>query len=437
MKNWSRYLKWNPSELCYPESENEIIQIVHKATKQQKKIRIIGSGHSFTPLCKTDDFLISLDQYQGLIHIDKATNRATVKAGTKLHLLNELLHKEGLALENMGDINVQSIAGAISTGTHGTGTTFGNISTQITKLQWINGLGEIITCDASTNPTLFKAAQISLGAFGILTEITLQCVPSYKLELKVTKKSLNEVLEQYPTINKNTRNYEFYWFPNTPYVMSKELNITDKKVDKSGIKEYLQEMVLENYAFQFICNLSYYIPSITRGISRFAASTIDDHQKTNYSHLVFSTQRIVRFNEMEYNIPIEAYVDVKKELVNWVNKHNYDVMFPIENRFVKGDDIYLSPAYQRDSAYIAVHVYHKKNFKKYFEAMESIFKAYNGRPHWGKIHQLSCAELSERYPMFEDFNMYRNQQDPKGLFLSPYLNSLFSIADTSTPRDHF
>ena len=425
MKNWSGFLQWSPSDIFYPSTENELIDIVKKANEENKNIRIIGSAHSFTPLSVTDNFLISMDKYEGVISVDKEKNQATVKAGTKLNLLNDQLFKEGLALENLGDIDVQSIAGAISTGTHGTGTSFGNISTQIIAIKFINGLGEIVECSEYNNVETFKAAQVSLGTLGIISELTIQCMPAYNLFLSVGKSTLEEMLLGYQQLNKDNRHFEFYWFPNTPYVMTKKVNITTSPPDASSIKTYLQEQVLENYGFKLVCEFAHKFPSMTRKVSNFSANLIDKHEKTNHSHKVFSTPRIVRFNEMEYNVPIEAYEEVKKELINWIDKNNYDVMFPIENRFVRGDDIYLSPAYKRDSAYIAVHVYSKKSFKKYFEALESIFKAHDGRPHWGKMHTQTAIELQSRYPMFEKFQSIRKVQDPNEIFLSSYFQKLF------------
>ncbi len=424
MKNWSGYHQWNPLQIFKPKAENEITQIVQKAIQENKKIRLIGSGHSFTPLSKTDDFLVSLDDFQGIISIDKSNKQVTVKAGTKLNHLNKLLDKEGLALENLGDIDVQSIAGAISTGTHGTGINFGNLCTQVRKLKFVNGKGEIITCSLDKNPETFKAAVLSLGTMGILTEITLQCVSKYNLQLFVRKKTLDEVLQNLNEYNSKFRHFEFYWFPNTDYVMTKELNVTKKEADKSSFGEYVQEMLLENYAFKVICEMSYRFPSTTRSVSKFAANTISDFQKIKQSFKVFSTSRIVRFNEMEYNVPAEAYQDVIKDLTNWINKNNKDVMFPIENRFVQKDDIYLSPAYQRDSAYISVHVYNKKDFTAYFKALEEIFTAYHGRPHWGKMHTRRAEHFAQLYPKFEEFNSIRAEHDPNEMFLSPYMKSI-------------
>lgn len=425
MKNWSGLLEWNPQEIAYPASEEEIVNVIKRAADSGLRIRTIGSGHSFTPLCQTEEILLSLDKHQGIIAVDPETKIVRVKAGTKIRALNEALAAVGLALENMGDIDVQSIAGAISTGTHGTGIQFGNLCTQIVALRFVNGVGELVACSRSEHPDLFRAAVLSLGALGVLTEVSLRCVPAYNLELKVEKRKLEAVRNTFLEINKQNRHFEFYWFPNTAYVMTKELNISNQPVNKDSTAEYLQEMLLENYAFKLVCELSCKIPSLTNRLSGIAAATISEFKKCKPSHRVFSTQRIVRFNEMEYNVPIEAYAEVSREIERWVAKHNRKIVFPLENRFVKGDDLYLSPAYQRDSAYIAVHAYHKKDHKAYFAGLEDIFRAYNGRPHWGKMHTQSQEELQQRYPEFETFQRIRETHDPQGLFMNPYLQSLF------------
>jgi FAD-linked oxidoreductase len=425
MQNWSKLHHWQPAEVCFPVREEEIVEIVRRAATEKKKIRLIGSGHSFTPLCVTDNYLISLDKYQGLISVDKDNRLATVKAGTKINTLNLLLDAHGLALENMGDIDVQSIAGAISTGTHGTGSELGNVSTQVQSLKFVDGRGDVRVCSRNEDPELFRAAAISLGSLGIITEVTLKCELSYNLAIQVRKRKLSELMEEYPALNRKNRHFEYYWFPNTDYAMTKELTITDEPAQKNSMGDYLQELVLENYTFLALNEVVRLFPSRTRATSRLAASTISDFRRVRSSFQVFSTARIVRFNEMEYNIPIEAYEDVNREIVNWINKHNYDVLFPLEHRFVKGDDLMLSPAYKRDAAYIAAHVYHKKDHRKYFRALEDIFRAHEGRPHWGKLHTLSAEDLHASYPEMDTFLRLREACDPDNIFLSPYLESLF------------
>ncbi len=424
--NWSGSIQFNPKQYVFPSSEGEIQSIVYAAIKQNKQVRIIGSGHSFTPLCKTDQILISLDQYQGLVSVNTELNQATIKAGTKLHVLNTLLLEHGLALPNMGDINVQSLAGAISTGTHGTGISFGNMSTQIAAMTFINGKGERVHCSKTEYPDVLKAAQLSLGSLGVITEITMQCVPAYNLELKIERRNLQDVLEDLEQLNTQNRNFEFYWFLNTPYVMTKTANVTTEKAEKNGIANYLQEMLLENYTFKLFNEISTLFPKQSRRISMLTARSVSKHRKVSSSDQVFSTPRVVKFHEMEYNVPLAAYKEVKKEIINWIGKHNYDIMFPMENRFVKQDDLYLSPAYKRDSAYIAVHTYSKKKYNQYFRAIEEIFIAHDGRPHWGKQHTRTAADLRELYPEFSTFLEIQKQHDPNGVFLSPYLRQLLN-----------
>lgn len=432
MQNWSKTHKWHPSQTYLPKTEEEIVEIVHKALNDKTKIRLIGTGHSFTPLYVTEDVLISLDEYQGLISVDKDNCLVTVKAGTKINALNLLLDANGLALENMGDIDVQSIAGAISTGTHGTGIKMGNVATQVVALRFVNGRGVVQECSREENPELFRAVAISLGALGIITEITLKCVPKYNLAIQVRKRKLSEVIAEHLELNRNNRHFEFYWFPNTEYTMSKELTVTDEPAQKNSLGDYIQELVLENYTFLALNEIVRLFPSRTRGTSRLAASTVSDFRSVRRSFEVFSTSRLVKFNEMEYNVPIEAYEDVNKEVVNWINKHNYDVLFPLEHRFVKGDDLMLSPAYQRNSAYIAAHVYHKKDYQKYFKALEDIYRAHDGRPHWGKLHTLTAEDLHASYPEMDNFLRFREDCDPDNLFLSPYMESLFLLPATKS-----
>ena len=424
MRNWSKYYRWNPDLIEYPKSEQDIQQLIQTAIQKSRNIRVIGSGHSFNPLWVTSDIQVSLDHYQGLVKIDENTFEATFKAGTKLHQLTRILHEHGWALENMGDINRQSIAGAISTGTHGTGTRFRNMSSQVEALKFVNGKGEIINCSREKHPEIFKCCQISLGALGIITEVTLKCVPQFKLELIVDKTHLDEVIESFNHINASNRNFEFYWFPNTDQVMTKISNKTEDLTNKNPLARIWQDYVLENVAYQLLCEYGALFPRRANSISRFSAKTISHSRKTDYSHKVFTTPRWVRFNEMEYNVPVEVFEDVVKDLTQWINRNNRSIHFPLEFRFVKGDDIFLSPSYQRDSAYIACHVYHKKECKQYFRELEKIFLNYDGRPHWGKMHTQQAEDLEAKYPKFKKFISIMENHDPGQIFLNDYLRKM-------------
>ena len=394
MKNWAGNITWNPTEIAYPTSEEAIQKIVRRAANDRKKIRIIGTGHSFTALCKTEDILISLDKYQGLVSVDKNNNQAVVKGGTKLNDLGELLFNEGLAMENLGDIDVQSMAGTISTGTHGTGSKFGTISTQVIALRFINGKGEIITCSETENRALFKAAQVSLGVIGVITQVTIQCMPSYKLNIDNKVETLKEVLSNLQERLDTNRHFEFYWMPYTEMALSKTSNIVaNTDTDKVSFFNYWSEYVIENYAFKLVCEYARWFPSKNVAVSKLSAQLMSDTKKTLHSHKVFATQRLVKFREMEYNIPAAAYQDVWKEVLKTVNSKQFNIHFPIESRWVKGDDIPMSPAYKRDSAYIACHVYKGKDCQPYFNALETIFRAHGGRPHWGKMNTLDPCLL--------------------------------------------
>lgn len=427
MKNWSGYLDWTPSNIFSPESEEEIQSIVKKAISESKKVRIIGAGHSFTPLAWTTDYLINLDKYEGLISVNKEKSQVVTKAGTKLYKLSELLFEQGMAMENMGDIDRQSIAGTISTGTHGTGKNFKSISNQVIALRFINGSGEIIECSETHNKDLFKSAQVSLGTLGVITEITMQCVPAYKLKLENRNEQLSKVIHELDDRNQTNRNFEFYWFPYTDTSWTKSSNITDLQPDKVNIANAFSEHVLENYAFKLMCEIAHKMPSKTEWVSKTSASTVSSFDKVYHSHKIYATKRMVKFNEMEYNIPAEAFNDVWRDITKTINSKKYNIHFPIEVRFVKGDDIHMSPAYQRESAYIACHAYGKKDPKPYFKALEEIFSAYDGRPHWGKMNTLTPERIEKLYPKFQKFLNHRQDQDPDKIFISPYFENLFGL----------
>ena len=427
VKNWSGSVQWNPSAIHYPDSQESIQTLIQHAVDTHQKVRLIGTGHSFTPLCKTNELLISLDKFQGIIEVDESTKQATIKAGTKLKHLGEALFEFGLAMENLGDVDVQSIAGTISTGTHGTGKNFGSISTQVVSLSFVNGLGELIHCSPKINPSLFKAAQVSLGMLGVITQITLQCVPAYKLKLINRKEALSDVLKELKFRNEENRNFEFYWFPYTNAAWTKSSNVTDGAIQRMSFGNYFSEYILENLAFKALCEYAYRFPSQNKRISKLSAASITNTTKIYHSHKIYATQRYVKFNEMEYSVPMEAQQEVLLEIKRVFDKSKFNIHFPIENRIVKSDDIYLSPSYQRNAAFIACHAYSKKDPLPYFKVLEEIFRAYDGRPHWGKMHFLNAKDVENLYPMYDTFLKYRQLHDPMQLFLNPYLKNLFGI----------
>ncbi len=420
--NWAGTAECHPRAYHSPNSEKELQAIVKEALKTDKTIRVSGSGHSFTKLVETNSILISLENWRGIMEIDGSY--AKVRSGTQLKFLGERLYEEGLAQENLGDIDVQSVAGAFSTGTHGTGVEFGTLSTQLTEITFINGKGELITCSETQEPEIFKAAQISLGALGIITRMTLKCVPKYILELKNIKGDFNECLSKLEEYNQENRNFEFYYFPYTETVQMKISNITQGEPKKGGVLKYLNDIVLENGAFKLVSEISRIFPSQSKKMSQLVGALVGESQRKTWSHEVFATTRLVRFTEMEYNIPKEHFETCIREIKQKIEKEQYELHFPIECRFVKADDIFLSPAYQRESAYIAIHMYKGMPYKKYFQDMEEIFKKYQGRPHWGKLHNRTPKELQVLYPQWHKFHSIRKRMDPNGVFMNDYLKKV-------------
>jgi FAD-linked oxidoreductase len=427
MENWAGNVKWTPQEVLLPKTEDEIAAIIKKATSSGKSIRTVGSHHSFTPLLATDSVSLSLDDMQGLIS-KEPNNRAIAWAGTKLKRLSELLAENGLAQENMGDINVQSLAGAISTGTHGTGITLGSVGTQVEEITFVNGLGELVTLNEENNYHEFKCAQLSLGSLGVITRMKVRCKEAYNLELDIRKEKLSDVLANLDAIVNENRHFEFYSIPNSQWSQTKRSNIVSQEAGTtSKFSAFINDIVLENWALQLLCSINKTIPSSSKTISNLIGSFISNEKKIQQSHKVFSTVRNVKFTEMEYNIPYESYQDVVKELLKLIDKNNYRISFPQEHRFVQADDIYLSPAHNRKSAYIASHVYKGMDNKSYFKDLEDLFVDFGGRPHWGKMHTRDAAFFRKVYSKFDDFLQVRAKHDPNGVFLNDHLKKVFGV----------
>lgn len=424
-QNWSGRVECRPSNFVTPQSLEELQRIVRESAAAGKTVRVVGSGHSFTEIVATDDTLISLDGLQGVISVDREQGEATVWAGTKLHRLNPMLDEHGMAMENLGDINVQSIAGAVSTGTHGTGMKFGNIATQVTGLTLVTASGEILELSETQDRDLFKAAQVSLGTLGVLAKIRLRLVPSYRLDYWRKKSTFAETLEKAEEWRDTHRQFEFYCFPHAPEVQLKFLDQTDAPVNVNPRKKWFADVFMENLMFGALSMVCRTFPSTCIPIARFCAGTVGYSHEINVGHKALSTVRMVKFNEMEFALPAERGLECVKELKEWIDREKVTVHFPIEFRYVKGDDIYISPHTGRDSVAISVHQFKGMDYEKYFDGCQAIFRNFDGRPHWGKLHKLRAKELRPLYPRWDDFQRARQQLDPKGVFLTPYLKSLF------------
>lgn len=426
IQNWSGIVRFTPKNLSTPKTEAALIALVKDCHRQKRRIRVIGSGHSFTRLIETDDVLISLDKLQGIISVDRNTHQVRVWGGTKIKALGQHLASVGLAQINLGDIDVQSIAGAISTGTHGSGVTLGSVATQVVGLRLITASGDVIDCSETENRDIFKAAQVSMGMLGIITQVTLQCMPAYTLDYRWYKQSLQDVLHNLDKL-KQHRHFEFYWIPHTNTTLVKTMDITDQPAQNKSLFRQFNESVLENLVFWGFSATARQLPGQSKHIARIMSTLISNGHDVTASHETFATVRMVKFQEMEYNIPAEYFATCLCAIKAAITRKNVEVHFPLECRFVAADDIPLSPSSQRESAYIAVHMFKGMPYRPYFDLIEDIFRAYAGRPHWGKLHTCTTVELRALYPQWDHFIDLRAQLDPDGCFLNDYLRSHIDV----------
>ena len=426
-KNWSGYVECPGTPLLTPGTDAELVDALRDAARRGKPVRMVGGGHSFSPLVASDGLIVSLDKLQGVIDVDTSSRIARVRAGTRLYALGDALAAHGLAMENLGDINVQSIAGATSTGTHGTGIAFGNLATQIAGMTFLRADGSEVRASATEDPDLFAGGRVGLGSLGVLTEISLKLVPSYRLHLERGRMDLEECLGRADELVAKNRNFEFYWMPHSEVVQTKAWNITERPVDAHDWKRWVNDVLLENTTFGALCKIGRTVPSLCPPISRLCASLISHSEQVDASHSMLSTVRSVRFNEMEWSVPAARGADALREIKALISRREFPLMFPLEYRWVKGDDLWLSPNHGRDSVHVSVHQFRGMPFERYFDSVQAICLNHGGRPHWGKVHSLKGRQLAALYPRWDDFLALRERMDPQGRYLTPYLRELFGI----------
>lgn len=423
--NWAGTVACRPGSVAEPVSIDDIRAALKAAREAQQPLRVAGSGHSFTPLCATDGTLLSLRNYSGVTNVDAANRRVRVRAGTSLKSLGASLAEHGLAMENLGDIDAQAVAGALATGTHGTGVEFGSLATQITGLRMLLADGSELWCSRESNAEVFHAARVHLGALGVVTEIELACVPAYRLEYRSRRASLSEVIDNLESLQYNNRNFECYWFPYTDSVQLKLMNATDAPASGNQLWRRAVDLVVENGAFWALSAFTRAVPAAAPLVCRLEGASVPAHRTVQPSHEIYATSRLVKFVETEYSIPAEHFTDAITAIRETLQRERFAVNFPLEMRFVAADDIPLSPAYGRLSAYIAAHMYKGMPYKHYFAALTEIFDHYGGRPHWGKMHDKRAADFEKLYPEWQKFQDIRRRLDPQGLFLNPYLREVF------------
>ena len=396
--------------------------IVRTAAEAGQRVKVIGGGHSFTDVAMTDGHLLSLDAMNRVIGVGGRDGLdVTVQAGIHLYELNEQLAKHGLAMPNLGDIDRQSIAGAVSTATHGTGAGLGNIATMIVGLELVTGDGSIRRADEATDPDLLRVARVGLGALGILTEVTLRCVPAFNLHAVETIEPLADVLADFDAVMHSTDHVEFYWFPGGRRVQLKRNTRTNAPAAPQSKAAYIRDKWIgENLAFGTVCRIGRRFPAAAPKIAKLITSSASERDLVDRSDKIFCSPRKVRFLEMEYGVPLDVVPEAIGRINSLVGSLPFPPMFPIEVRVSQADDIPLSTAQGRASGWIAIHQYIGAPYESYFQAVEQIMNDYDGRPHWGKMHFQSAATLVSRYPEWDVFQAARAKLDPTGTFANAY-----------------
>lgn len=424
-RNWARTERSQPQIEVAPRSIDHVQHAVLRARETGHTVKPIGASHSFTGIGATNGVRVSMDRLRGMVDADLARGRVTLWAGTHLWELPAILNPLGLALENMGDIDRQTISGATSTGTHGTGLRLGGLSTRIVGATLVTGTGEILTVSDTEHADLLPAVALGLGALGVLLTVTIQCVPRYLLRAVEAPASLDEVLDTYEDRNRAVDHFEFYWFPHTTSTRTKtntRLPIDAPAMPLGRVSRLVDEEIVNNAMLGAVVNFERWVPRAIPRVNRAIESVSSSRNYSDESHRVFVTRRRVRFREMEYALPLVAVPQALRELRALIERRRFLVSFPVEVRAAAADNLWLSTAHGRESGYIAVHRYWRDPEDGYFREVEALMLAHGGRPHWGKMHTRDAAYLQASYPRFGDFLAVRDRLDPDRVFANPYLD---------------
>nr|WP_120492244.1 D-arabinono-1,4-lactone oxidase [Corynebacterium lactis] len=437
--NWSRTQACTPAFVHQPADAEGVSAVIAAARADGTTVRPLGAGHSFTPVATTDGHRIQLDRYSGLVDLDTDARTATLRAGTRLCDIPGILRPLGWALPNQGDVDPQSLAGAISTGTHGTGLGFTGFAGTVRAFKIVTADGVEKHCHPGAEgeaADLYRLARLGLGVFGVMTEVTMDIVPAFDLRADEHREDFEELRTSFVDRCREVDHLEFFWFPGQSEALVKHNTRTApvqrRRATPGSIRHrlgqartFVDEELLGNMGLKAICEVSAKFPAATAALNKFATNAVPERVYSDEAHRVFVSPRRVKFAEMEYSVPLEAAPEVLDEIREVLQARGIRVSFPIEVRAAGADDVPLSTAYGRDSAYIAIHRYFKEPYRDYFDLIEPIFKGYEGRPHWGKLHTLGRADLAQRYPLFDEVAALREKVDPKGLFLNEHLRSLF------------
>lgn len=419
--NWARSQRAEPSAVDAPTTIDGVRRAVERARARGGTIRPIGSGHSFSAAARPDDVQLRVDALAGIVDLDPQRRRVTVLAGTTIRALGVLLAERGLALDNLGDIDRQTIAGAISTGTHGTGILHRSIGASVVAATLVTGDGRVLRVSETERPELLPAVRLGLGVLGVLVDVTLQCVPAFALEAVEVPVRLDAVLDDWMGLLRRTDHFEFFWFAGTALAVTKSnARVEGPLAPRSAVARFVDEKVLNDLGHRALLTLGALAPATARAINEVSARGMARGRFVEPSHQVFAAERGVRFRELEYGIPVEALPEAMRELDAALRRARLVPTFPFEVRAIAADDALLSTANGRETAYVAAHQWWRQDPRPLFELVEPILLAHDGRPHWGKHHSLRAAQLAERFPGFAAFLAVRDELDADRVFSSAW-----------------
>lgn len=415
--NWSGSVRASPELIARPKTEAELTHLVARS----RNVRVVGAGHSFMPLCETDGMLISLAELEGGLELNADKSRAWAPAGWSLARLTAVLWEQGVSLINQGDVNPQALAGAIATGTHGTGAALGSLSTAARAFRLMLADGSVVTCSPHERPDLFEAQRLSLGLLGVATRIEIDVLPAYHLEERVESHPLDALAERWDELAATNRHVEFFVFPYGDQAILKMLN----PASAEGALKRMNDM--DDRAFRAVCDVCATFPFLTRSLQRLLVKPGLRQRRVGPAYRIFPSERTVKFEEMEYELPRANGWAALREAIAWIRRRKLPVTFPFEFRLIAGDDIWLSPFSSGPCASISVHQYAKMPWREFFAGVEPVFRAHGGRPHWAKRHTLAARDVDALYPNAERFRAVRAAHDPGAKFANALLSDLFAL----------
>jgi FAD-linked oxidoreductase len=427
-QNWSGLESAEPREVRSPATPDEVVAAVGSAREARSTVKMVGTGHSFTGIAAPGDVMLRPDRLTGIVGVDRDAMTVTAYAGTRLKVLNAELERLGLSLHNMGDIAEQTLAGAVSTGTHGTGGVTAGLAAQLTGFQMVTGTGEVLDASGATNPEVFELGRVGLGALGILTTVTFAVEPAFLLEAREQPMSWDEALDSFDEMVADSNHCDMYWFPHTDRMLTKRNTRLDADLSEASpvgrVRGWVDDELLSNSVFGALTGVANRAPAIIPRLNQVSARALSARSYSDVAHRVFTSPRRVVFREMEYAVPRMSGLETLRQVRRAVDSSEWRISFPVEIRVAPADDVALSTAYQRDSFYLAFHTHHRSDWRThtaYLAAMETILRDHDGRPHWGKLHTRTAADLPPTYPRFEEFLALRDRLDPDRLFANPYL----------------